>query len=225
MKEITKTSRLAGQLEKLFAMLNHDFFNDELDTPILTIQSTMRAYGHYTLYSAWTVKGEGKREINIGAGTLDRPIELTVCTLLHEMCHMYNDTVLHIKDCSNRGVYHNKHFREAAEAHGLICHRSEKYGWSDTSSEVSDCVLEWMMNNNVQDILLVRNDIPDFRMIGGGAHSGTSGGISGGFQFPPKRPSSTRKYVCPSCGMSVRATRNVSVACINCDNEPMVIAI
>lgn len=50
MKEITKTSRLAGQLEKLFAMLNHDFFHDELETPILTIQSTMRAYGHYTLY-------------------------------------------------------------------------------------------------------------------------------------------------------------------------------
>ena len=201
-------------------MLNHDFFNDELDTPILTIQSTMRAYGHYTLYSAWTVKGEGKREINIGAGTLDRPIELTVCTLLHEMCHMYNDTVLHIKDCSNQGVYHNKHFREAAEAHGLICKRSEKYGWSDTSSEVSDRVLNWVLENNVQDILLVRNDIPDFRMIGTGAHSG----VSGGLVFPPKRPSSSRKYICPCCGLSVRATKEVSIACIRCDNEPMLAA-
>ena len=30
MKDIVKTSRLAGQLEKLFRLLNADFFNNEL---------------------------------------------------------------------------------------------------------------------------------------------------------------------------------------------------
>lgn len=40
MKEITKTSRLAGSLEKLFSMINRDWFNGELETPIITIQST-----------------------------------------------------------------------------------------------------------------------------------------------------------------------------------------
>lgn len=39
MKEIVKTSRLAGQLEKLFSKLNADFFNGELETPVITIQS------------------------------------------------------------------------------------------------------------------------------------------------------------------------------------------
>lgn len=98
MKEIVKTSRLAGQLEKLFRLLNTDWFNGELETPVITIQSTPRAYGHYSLAPLWEVKNGVKHEINIGAGTLDRPIEDVVATLLHEMCHMYNDTVLSVQD-------------------------------------------------------------------------------------------------------------------------------
>ena len=44
MKEITKTSRLAGQLEKLFRMLNNDMFGGQLEQPIITIQSSARSY-------------------------------------------------------------------------------------------------------------------------------------------------------------------------------------
>lgn len=81
MKELTKYSRLAGYLEKLYDKLNADFFDGVLDRPVITIQSSSRSYGHYTLYDAWSVKGEGHKEINIAAGTLNRPIEYTVCTL------------------------------------------------------------------------------------------------------------------------------------------------
>ena len=97
MKEISKYSRLAMYLEKLYDKLNHDFFEDSLERPVITVQSTARAYGHYTLYDAWSIKGEGYRELNIGAGTLDRPIENVLATLLHEMCHQYNDIVLNYR--------------------------------------------------------------------------------------------------------------------------------
>ena len=97
MKEISKYSRLAMYLEKLYDKLNHDFFEDSLERPVITVQSTVRAYGHYTLYDAWSIKGEGYRELNIGAGTLDRPIENVLATLLHEMCHQYNDVVLNVR--------------------------------------------------------------------------------------------------------------------------------
>ena len=133
MKETTKTSRLAGQLEKLYNRLNADFFNGELEPTIITIQSSPRTYGHYTLYAAWSVKGQERREINIAAGTLDRPIENITATLLHEMCHQYNAEVLHVQDCSGSSkAYHNKAFKAAAEARGLIVSRSDKYGWSHT---------------------------------------------------------------------------------------------
>ena len=39
MKELTKYSRLAGYLEKLYDKLNSDFFNGDFDRPVITIQS------------------------------------------------------------------------------------------------------------------------------------------------------------------------------------------
>ena len=46
MKELSKYSRLAGYLEKLYDKLNDHFFAGQLDRPVITIQSTPRAYGH-----------------------------------------------------------------------------------------------------------------------------------------------------------------------------------
>lgn len=211
MKTIVKTSRLAGQLEKLFRMLNEDFFNGQLETPIITIQSTPRAYGHYSVNPIWTVNGyENKHEINIGAGTLDRPIENTVATLLHEMVHMYNDTVLNIQDCSRGGTYHNKLFRAAAESHGLVCLRSDKYGWSDTSSIISDTVLEWILENNIQEIRLNRNEPGGIRITGGNTAA------NGGVTPITTTKSNSRRWVCPCCGTIVRSTKTVRIICADC---------
>ncbi len=209
MKEIVKTSRLAGQLEKLFRMLNTDFFDGQLEMPVITIQSTPRAYGHYSVFPIWSIKGaELKHEINIGAGTLDRPIEYTVATLLHEMCHMYNGTVLQIKDTSNGGVYHNKRFKETAESHGLEVTRSEKYGWSSTTP--SDSLLDWILNNDVQEIQLNRNESTGIRV--GGGNTAANGGR---LPISPTKQSS-RRYHCPKCGTIIRATRTVNVLCGDC---------
>lgn len=181
MKELTKYSRLAGYLEKLYDKLNATFFDGVLDRPVITIQSSSRSYGHYTLYDAWSVKGEGYKEINIAAGTLNRPIENTICTLLHEMCHQYNNEIANIQDCSRGGTYHNKHFKACAEAHGLIVDRSEKYGWCLTSP--SDDLLDWIMNNDIQDILLNRNEFFGIRITGGNAAA--NGGITTVTTKPP----------------------------------------
>lgn len=49
MKDTIKTSRTAGYLEKIFRAVNTDWFGGELEEPIITIQSTPRAYGHVTV--------------------------------------------------------------------------------------------------------------------------------------------------------------------------------
>lgn len=210
MKQIVKTSRLAGQLEKLFRMLNEDFFDGQLETPIITIQSTPRAYGHYSVHPIWTVNGEEKRhEINIGAGTLDRDIEYTVATLLHEMCHMYNDTVLNVQDCSRGGMYHSKKFKEVAESVGLIVTRTEKYGWSHT--EPSDALIEWILDHDIEEIRINRTEPTGIRVVGGNTAA------SGGLTLTGSNPNShSRKYICPCCGNSVRATKQVNVICGDC---------
>lgn len=211
MKNIDKMSRLAGMLEKWFRLLNEHFFNSSLETPIITVIPTPRAYAHYTLSKVWdSSKGEGKHEINVGAGTLDRPVECIVASLIHEMVHMNNDTVLNVQDTSNNGMYHNRVFKHEAEAHGLIVSRSDKYGWSHT--EPSDELLEFVIDN-----LDVFKDIEINRGTFGAAPIG-GGHYNNGGAIPPTATAKThhRKYICPCCGNSVRATRAVNIACLNC---------
>lgn len=210
MKQITKTSRLAGQLEKLYRMLNHDFFDDALEMPVITIQSTPRAYGHVTVHNAWNIKGEGAKELNIAAGTLFRPIENTVATMLHEMVHIFNMEVAQVQDTSRGGTYHNKRFKEAAEAHGLICHHTEKYGYSDTSSELSDELLTWVLDNDIPEIELYRDELTGIRVATGSTAGNTN------TTAKPKGNSHSIKYTCPCCGNSARATKQINLICGDC---------
>lgn len=215
MKQLTTYNRAAAYLNTIFDLLNARYFEGALSRPIITIQSTPKAYGHYTLYDAWSVDGEkGMREINIGAGTLSRPIENVVATLLHEMVHYWNDQN-GIKDASRGNTYHNKNFKAKAEACDLVVEHHETYGWSITSP--SDALVEFCIDNDLREIRLNRNDFDFSRVSGTGTHSGT-------FTFGgSNKKSSTRKYICPCCGMSVRATRNVNIACLDC-NEQLVLA-
>ena len=120
MKELTSYNRVAGYLNKVFDLLNAEFFEGALSRPTITIQSTPKAYGHFSLREdTWISKNGASHEINLGAGTLARPIEEVVATLLHEMVHYWN-FVNGIQDCSRGGTYHNKKFKESAEAHGLL---------------------------------------------------------------------------------------------------------
>ena len=57
-----------------------------------------------------------------------------------------------------------------------------------------------------------------FQITGTGTHNGvpTFGGIT-------PRKSSSRKYACPCCGMSVRATKVVNIACMDCDEQLLLV--
>ena len=48
MKELTSYNRVAGYLNKLFDLLNQEFFEGTLSRPTITIQSTPKAYGHFS---------------------------------------------------------------------------------------------------------------------------------------------------------------------------------
>jgi len=214
MKQLTTYNRVAGYLNKIFDLLNEEYFESALSRPTITIQSTPKAYGHFSLREdTWVSKLGGTHEINIGAGTLSRPIEEVTATLLHEMVHYYNYQN-GIQDCSRGNTYHNKRFKVAAEARGLCVEHSDKYGWSHTSP--TEDLLDFIIENGLTDILINRNEFTGFQITGTGAHSGTR-------ITPPPRTSSTRKYICPCCGNSVRATKIVNIACLDC-RQQMVIA-
>lgn len=214
MKELTSYNRVAGYLNKVFDMLNAEFFESTLSRPTITIQSSPKAYGHFSLRDdTWISENGQSQEINIGAGTLARPIEDVAATLLHEMVH-YHNYVNGIQDCSRGGTYHNRRFKDSAEDHGLIVNHHDKYGWTITSP--SDRLLQFCLDNDLSDILINRNEFFAYRSTGNGTRS----------PAPPTtitKTSSTRKYICSCCGNSVRATKSVNIACLDCQQQ-MVLA-
>ncbi len=113
-------------LESAYSKLNEFYFENTLPRCAITIQSTPKAYGHFTTREIWQ---DGKRatlhEINLGAENLNRPTAETIATLIHEMVHFY----CHengIKDTSRGGTYHNSRFKEEAEKRGITVTYDEK---------------------------------------------------------------------------------------------------
>lgn len=123
------------------------------------------------------------------------------------MVHIYH-LMNNIQDCSRGGTYHNRKFKEKAESVGLIISKDPRIGWSLT--EPSEELIEYIISQGWTDILINRQE--SIRI--GGVSGGSSGDSSG--NKPPKKPSSTRKYICPCCGNSVRATKEINIICGDC---------
>lgn len=146
-------------LEDIFCKLNETFFDSKLSASIITIQTAPKTYGHFTPFEAWEDTTNGYYEINIGAEYLNRPLECTVATLLHEMVHQYcfeND----IKDTSRSGSYHNKRFKAEGEKRNLMLEYSRGYGWSGTSPTpalIDFCMVNWKDEMTIHRILPTEN--------------------------------------------------------------------
>lgn len=213
MKEMIKYSRVCGYLEKMYRQLNKDYFNGELEEPVITIMSTKGAYGHVTCGKVWKTGDSVRYELNIGAGTLYRPIENIVAIMLHEMVHIYH-LMNGIQDTSRGNTYHNKKFRDKAESVDLIIEHDKRIGWSIT--QPSENLIEYICAQGWQEILITRNEGFSYTPpTGSPGTSGTSDDNESA-QTKIKKPSSTRKYICPSCNQSVRATKDTLIICGYC---------
>lgn len=215
MKKATNMQRSLTVLNKIFKALNEEYFNNELPTPIITIQSTPKAYGHFTPWEAYRIKDEkgetsGAVEINIGAGTLDRPIENVTATLLHEMVHYYC-YINEIKDTSRGGAYHNKRFKAEAEARGLVIDYDSRIGWSITSP--SEELLDFIITYGFEDILIGRNEFTSFI---GGIGAGGNGGTTTPTTPKIKKKGNSIKMICPCCGAIARVTKTTNLICGDC---------
>lgn len=218
MKQTVKTSRAAGQLEKMFRALNNRFFENKLPEAVITLKKTPGAYGHITCGKTWKTAVGERYEINISTATLARPIENTSETLLHEMCHLYA-MENGIKDTSRGTVYHNKRFKEIAENHGLEVEHVNKYGWTITTPSLE--LLDFIESQGWQQIQMTDGNI--FDLLGTPDEpKGTSKGGDDSSAPKVKKPSSTRKYICPKCGCSCRATKTINIKCMDCDEQMVV---
>ena len=205
-----RVSEITEFLENAYGVLNMTYFEGSLPPVVITVQSSPKAYGHYTTWDAWRQDEKGYREINLGAESLSRPIENTIATLIHEMVHHYC-AMAGIKDTSRGGTYHNKRFKAEAEKRGLVIGYDSRIGHSPTSP--SDSLIAFIEGQGWTGIDLSRTG---WYGVSGGAEGGSGGDPDGGTDTGKKK-SNVRKYICPTCGCSVRATKEVHIGCLDCD--------
>lgn len=186
---------------KAFNEFNKELYNNELPKVVITFEAGFKkgAFGWITTAKNWKQGNAERYHINISSDYLDRPVLDLLETLLHEMCHLYaltND----IKDTSRSGIYHNKRFKQIAEAHGLNVKEADQIGWSVTS-----------VRPELAERFLYLASIASIRI--GQKRPTVCGGSS------TKTKQSSRKYICPCCGLIVRATKDCRIKCIDCNCE------
>ena len=191
------------KLDGMFGQFNDKFFAGQVQKPIITVSpdTTKGAYGWCTSWKAWkstveeAAKSDGYYEINLCAEHLARPFSEISATLIHEMVHLLN-LQNGVQDTSRGGTYHNKRFKQTAEEHGLIIEQHPKYGWTITS-----------LNEEAKKFIdgLGEKNFEIYR--------------SKALKLKGSKSSSSRKYTCPSCGLIVRATKEVHVLCGDCNVE------
>lgn len=207
------------ELQRAFRGLNKEYFGGELEDVIITIQTDPKrqAYAWISVAKRWNDKtGNWYREINMVAEWLNREPENVIASLLHEMCHLWN-LQRGVQDCSRGGSYHNERFKEIALTHGLTCEHSKSYGWTITGP--TEELKTWVEAN-------IRKGCFRFQRAAFWADgtpkktkTGEEAGKDGKPPVEKKGGSNIIKYICPKCGMIVRASRNLDgkVKCVECD--------
>ena len=207
-------------LEYGFEVFNKVYFNNELPPIVISIMSSPRTNGHFTCGKVWRAEETLMHEINISAEHLDRPIENIMATLQHEMIHYYCQ-LNGISDTSQYGRYHNKNFKKEAEARGLIITQAKGIGWSVT--EPGESFIEVLREHGIEKPVDINRDglrVDMLGILGILGKTGTDGNGNPIVGIPPKKPKqSTRKYVCPCCGNSFRATKDINVLCMDCNEQ------
>ena len=168
---------------------------------MITIQSSLKAYGHCTTKKIWASGSDRYYELNFSAEYLSRLIENVLATLVHEMVHIYCMET-GIKDTSNNGRYHNKRFKTEAEMRDLKIAYAPTIGWSVT--EPTEVFIRNLKAWGLYDAC------ENYRL--GALQTDSSNGTD-----KPRKKTSTRKYYCPVCGNSVRATKDVNILCMDCN--------
>ncbi len=126
-------SAAQAELESLYEQLNKKLFGGKLPSIVITIQTKGRkqAKGWYAPERWEDGEKQANSEINFCAEHLRDGREEIVELMIHEMVHAMNARD-GIKDCGKSGRYHNKKFRHAAEAVGLIVESSKACGHAHT---------------------------------------------------------------------------------------------
>jgi len=195
-------TRTLIELNRIFDLLNVEFFENKLIKPVIIVQRKVHknTLGTCSTNPVWknrhNEEKDCKYEITLSAEYLNRTVEEIVATICHEMVHLHCSQN-EIKDTSNGCVYHNKKFKEEAEKRGLIIAKDKTIGWSLTTltESTKKLILKFKIKDSAFDYYRHTIKISKPKII-------------------------LNKYVCPDCGQKVSHYKELKLICGNC-NKPM----
>jgi hypothetical protein len=137
-------------------------------------------------------------EITVTAESLALPAGEIVRTLTHEMTHCschYGG----VQDVGKDGRYHNRKFKAAAEAVGLVVEKDHRIGWSNTS--LGPELVKFVSGLNVKDEVFAVFRVAEPER--------------------PKQPTKMKKWVC-ACPIIARCAVDLPWVCPRCGVPAML---
>lgn len=202
MSRKTPTTEQYLNLQAAYNYFNKHLFADGLADCVITL----RNHGKRTLglfhAEQWTdADGKAKcHEIALAPAFLDRPLEDVFSTLVHEMCHLWQQD--HGKP--GRNGYHNKEWGDKMKDVGLYPSNTGKEGGKETGQQMTHYTVDG------GPFAVAFEKMPDaIRLPWIGVKPGEK----------EKKSPVKIKYQCPDCETCAWGKPNMNLVCGECDEQ------
>ena len=203
MKE-TITLEEYQSFQQAYDFFNAELFGGTLPNVLVTLQRHAKAYGYFSP-ERFVARGQEAtaHELALNPDHFGRTDEAILSTLVHEMCHVWQQT--HGK--APRKSYHDRQWAEKMKEVGLQPSDTGEPGGKETGQKVSHYLIEGGPFQHAVERLKGSGFILRWQ---------SRGGDEGERQ---KKAASKTKYTCPECGQNAWAKPLSSLICGECYDD------
>lgn len=209
----------------LFDYYNNELFNNELPQCLVSIARHKGAHGFFT-WDRWQDKENNLiHEIALNPDTMHRADAEWHSTLVHEMCHLWQQTL----GDKVRKAYHNKQFAAKMEEVGLMTSTTGAPGGKRTGQSMTHYIMDGgpfraafdaieadELHNLKLPYAPARPKMAETKVTAGGSESEGDG--EGGDSEPKSKSGVKVKYSC-SCGYNVWGKSGLKINCDDCEES------
>jgi predicted SprT family Zn-dependent metalloprotease len=209
---LSPTAEAYGELQQAYTHFNHTLFGDALPYCLLTMQRRSRRTLGYFCHARFSRHdGATTDEIALNPQHFKtRSVEEVLSTLVHEMCHLWQD---HFGTRRSRSGYHNKEWANKMKEAGLQPSDTGKPGGKETGQQMTHFCIE-----GGQFLLAVRELLSTAFRVSWHEHVAVQeeGGGAGSPDPHPGRSGKRVKFTCPGCQAHAWGKDSLKLVCGEC---------
>ncbi len=206
--ENTKTlnTEIYGTLEKSYNFFNKSLFGDALPPCVITLYPYKKTNGFYgPQHFASKVTGEIVSEISLNPENFAEREDIEILsTLVHEMCHAYQDLV---NNSNPKSGGHDKEWGSLMESIGLVPSHNGEVGGKKTGKKITHYIDDYGKFKESASVFLQENKIEWI------------GHVIEDTKEKKTRKKNKFKFLCPTCQQEIWGKIDASVLCGKCTEE------